>query len=44
MSEVCVLLNIRDSTVRKLIKQDKIKTFRLGKKHIIPKSHLEGFI
>jgi len=44
ISEVCVLLNMCDSTVRKLIKEDKIKTLRLGKKHIIPKSKLEEFI
>ncbi|WP_367118583.1 hypothetical protein [uncultured Chryseobacterium sp.] len=33
-----------DSTVRKLIKEDKIKTLRLGKKQIIAKSQLEEFI
>lgn len=33
--EVCALLNMCDSTIRKLIKEDKIKTLRLGKKHII---------
>ncbi|WP_442784951.1 excisionase family DNA-binding protein [Chryseobacterium sp. MYb264] len=44
MSEVCVLLNLCDSTFRKLIKQDKIKTLRFGKKDIIPKSLLEEFL
>ena len=44
ISEVCVLLNMCDSTVRKLIKETKIKTIRLGKKHIIPKSQFEEFI
>ncbi|WP_420842418.1 excisionase family DNA-binding protein [Elizabethkingia ursingii] len=42
ISEVCVLMNMCDSTVRKLIKEERIKTIRLGKKHIIPKSQLDN--
>lgn len=44
IAEVCVLFNISDSTIRKLIKEEKIKTIRLGKKHIIPKSQLEDLL
>lgn len=44
ISEVCVLMNMCDSTVRRLIKEDKIKTIRLGKKHIILKSRLDNLI
>ncbi|WP_418236069.1 hypothetical protein [Elizabethkingia anophelis] len=33
-----------DSTVRKLIKEERIKTIRLGKKHIIPKSQLDNLV
>lgn len=44
ISEVCVLMNMCDSTVRKLIKEERIKTIRLGKKHIIPKSQLDNLV
>ncbi|MDC8026476.1 helix-turn-helix domain-containing protein [Elizabethkingia anophelis] len=44
ISEVCVLMNMCDSTVRKLIKEERIKTILLGKKHIIPKSQLDNLV
>lgn len=44
IAEVCILVNISDSTIRKLIKDGKIKTIRLGKKHIIPKSQLDDLL
>lgn len=44
IAEVSVLVNISDSTIRKLIKEEKIKSIRLGKKHIIPKSQLDDLL
>ena len=44
IAEVCALVNISDSTIRKLIKEEKIKSIRLGKKHIISKSQLDGLL
>jgi excisionase family DNA binding protein len=44
IAEVCALVNISDSTIRKLIKEEKIKSIRLGKKHIIPKSQLDDLL
>lgn len=44
ITEVCALVNISDSTIRKLIKEEKIKSIRLGKKHIIPKSQLDDLL
>ena len=41
IKEVCLIMNISESTVRKLIKTGFIKTTRLGKKHFIKKSELE---
>ncbi|GET47150.1 helix-turn-helix domain-containing protein [Capnocytophaga felis] len=44
ISEVCALMNLSDSTVRKLIKEERIKMIRLGKKHIIVKSEIENLM
>lgn len=41
VKEVCLIMSISESTVRKLIKSGFIKTTRLGKKHFIKKSELE---
>ena len=33
IKEVCLLMNISESTIRKLIKNGDLKTIRVGKKH-----------
>lgn len=38
--EVCLLMNISESTIRKLIKNGELKTIRIGKKHFLLKSEL----
>ena len=35
IKEVCLLMNISDSTIRKLIKNGELKTIRIGKKHFL---------
>ena len=40
IKEVCLLMNISDSTIRKLIKNGELKTIRVGKKHFLLKSEL----
>ena len=37
IAEVCLLVGMSDSTVRKFVKEGKLKTIRLGKKHLILK-------
>lgn len=41
IKEVCLLLKISESTIRKLIKNGELKTIRVGKKHFLLKSELE---
>lgn len=43
IAEVCILLNISDSTIRKYLKNGLLPSLRIGKKHIIKKSDLENF-
>ncbi len=43
IAEVCILLNICDSTIRKYLKNGLLPSLRIGKKHIIKKSDLENF-
>ena len=43
IAEVCVLMNISDSTIRKYLKTGLLQSIRIGKKHIIKKSDLENF-
>ncbi|MGL6126651.1 helix-turn-helix domain-containing protein [Chryseobacterium artocarpi] len=42
IKEVCLLINISESTIRKLIKNGKLKTIRVGKKHFLLKSELNN--
>ena len=42
-AEVCILLSISDSTVRKYLKNGLIPSLRIGKKHIIRKADIENF-
>lgn len=42
IKEVCLLMNISDSTIRKLIKNGELKTIRIGKKHFLLKSDLNN--
>lgn len=44
IAEVCILLNISDSTIRKYLKSGLLPSLRIGKKHIIKKTDLENFI
>lgn len=41
VKDTCKMLNASDSTVRKYIKEGKINTIRLGKKHIIRRDDIE---
>ena len=43
IKEVCLLMNISESTIRKLIKNGDLKTIRVGKKHFLLKSELNNF-
>ncbi len=43
IKEVCLLMNISESTIRKLIKYGELKTTRVGKKHFLLKSDLNNF-
>lgn len=42
IKETCLLLNISDTTLRKLIKTGQLKTYRVGIKHIIRKSDIDS--
>jgi excisionase family DNA binding protein len=42
IKEVCLLMNISESTIRKLIKNGDLKTIRVGKKHFLLKSELNN--
>lgn len=42
IKEVCLLMNISESTIRKLIKNGELKTIRVGKKHFLLKSELNN--
>ncbi|MCB0699172.1 MAG: excisionase family DNA-binding protein [Chitinophagales bacterium] len=41
IKETCQLLNSSDSTIRKAIKDGRIQTIRIGKKHIIRRDDIE---
>lgn len=41
VKDTCKMLNASDSTIRKYIKEGKINTIRIGKKHIIKREDLE---
>lgn len=42
--EARVILGIGKNTIYKLLKEERIKSIRIGTKHIIPKKELESFI
>lgn len=44
IAETCVLVGMSDSTIRKFIKEGRLKTIRLGKKHLILKSQIDNLI
>jgi DNA binding domain, excisionase family len=44
IAEVCLLVGMSDSTIRKFVKEGKLKTIRLGKKHLILKSQIENLM
>ncbi|EKB57520.1 helix-turn-helix domain-containing protein [Bergeyella zoohelcum] len=44
IAETCALVGMSDSTIRKLIKEQQLKTIRLGKKHLILKSQLDDLM
>ncbi|WP_293890849.1 helix-turn-helix domain-containing protein [Flavobacterium sp.] len=44
IAEVCILLNISDSTIRKYLKNGLIPSLRIGKKHIVKKVDLESIL
>lgn len=44
IAEVCLLVGMSDSTIRKFVKEGRLKTIRLGKKHLILKSQIENLI
>ena len=44
IAEVCLLVGMSDSTIRKFVKEGRLKTIRLGKKHLILKSQIEGLM
>ncbi len=44
IAEVCLLVGMSDSTIRKFVKEGKLKTIRLGKKHLILKSQIEDLM
>ena len=41
VKDTCKMLNASDSTIRKYIKEGKINTIRIGKKHIIKREDIE---
>ena len=44
IAEVCLLVGMSDSTIRKFVKEGRLKTIRLGKKHLIVKSQIEDLM
>ncbi|MDY6026424.1 helix-turn-helix domain-containing protein [Bergeyella zoohelcum] len=44
IAETCALVGMSDSTIRKFIKGGRLKTIRLGKKHLILKSQLDDLM
>lgn len=44
IKDACILLNITHVTLRRWIKSKIITTTRIGKKHIIHRSHLDGIL
>ena len=44
IAEVCALVGMSDSTIRKFIKEGRLKTIRFGKKHLILKSQIEDLM
>lgn len=40
VEDLCTILNMCDKTIRKHLKEGKIKSFRLGRTYRIPKIHL----
>ena len=44
IAEVCLLVGMSDSTIRKFVKEGKLKTIRLGKKQLILKSQIENLM
>jgi excisionase family DNA binding protein len=44
INETCLLLNITHVTLRRWIKDNIITSSRIGKKHLIKRSHLNHFI
>ena len=44
IAEVCLLIGMSDSTIRKFVKEGRLKTIRLGKKHLILKSQIEDLM
>ena len=44
IAEVCLLIGMSDSTIRKFVKEGRLKTIRLGKKHLILKSQIENLM
>ena len=44
IAEVCLLVGMSDSTIRKFVKEGRLKTIRLGKKYLILKSQIENLM
>ena len=44
IAEVCLLVGMSDSTIRKFVKEGRLKTIRLDKKHLILKSQIENLM
>ncbi|MDY3520587.1 helix-turn-helix domain-containing protein [Riemerella anatipestifer] len=44
IKETCILIGMSDSTIRKFIKEGKLKTIRLGKKHLVLKSQIDNLM
>ena len=44
IAEVCLLVGMSDSTIRKFVKEGRLKIIRLGKKHLILKSQIENLM
>ena len=44
IAEVCLLVGMSDSTIRNFVKEGRLKTIRLGKKHLILKSQIENLM
>ena len=44
IAEVCLLVGMSDSTIRKFVKEGRLKTIRLGKKHLILKFQIENLM